>query len=293
MAILKLNSSDYVLGTHEAEVTRLELQHSLWRKHAHEAWRRAGIRPGKRVLDLGAGPGFATRDLARLVGASGRVLGVERSPRFIESARRWCQAEGVHHVEFHEADVMKDPLPEMLFDMAWCRWVACFVSSPERLVERLAGVLRPGGKAIFHEFAEYGTWRFLGNFPHLDAFVELVMKSWRSTGGEPNIARRLPGLLPESGFKVVHTKPYLFCIRPGEPMWRWPTSFIETNLRRLVELKMADERLAQEILREFRAASASPDTLMMTPVLLEVIAERLPRSGGQREPSNAQGTRPC
>ena len=65
---------DYVLGTHDGEVARLGLQHRVWREAMFAAWRRAGIRTGWRVVDVGAGPGYATLDLAELVGASGEVL---------------------------------------------------------------------------------------------------------------------------------------------------------------------------------------------------------------------------
>jgi len=63
---------DYVLGTHDAEVVRPGLQHRVWRESTLAAWRRAGIRPGWRVVDVGAGPGYATWDLAELVGLRAR-----------------------------------------------------------------------------------------------------------------------------------------------------------------------------------------------------------------------------
>ena len=47
---------DYVVGTHDAEIERLRLQHHLWR--------RAKLRRGYRVADIGAGPGYASLDLA-------------------------------------------------------------------------------------------------------------------------------------------------------------------------------------------------------------------------------------
>ena len=61
---------DYVLGTHEQELARLGLQHRAWRPVALDCWQRAGITVGKRVLDVGAGPGYAAVDLAEIVGAS-------------------------------------------------------------------------------------------------------------------------------------------------------------------------------------------------------------------------------
>ena len=62
---------EYVLGTDDEEIARLGLQHLVWRPWMLEAWRRAGITRGTRVLDIGAGPGFATADLAEVVGETG------------------------------------------------------------------------------------------------------------------------------------------------------------------------------------------------------------------------------
>jgi hypothetical protein len=58
---------DYVVGTHDAEIERLRLQHHLWRHRVLDCWRRAKLRRGYRVADIGAGPGYASLDLADLV----------------------------------------------------------------------------------------------------------------------------------------------------------------------------------------------------------------------------------
>src|SRR5262245_4289382 len=86
---------DYVLGTHDEEIARLALQHRVWREHVLEGWRIAGIGPGQRVLDVGSGPGFVSVDLAQTVGPAGRVLGIERSGRFVEHARALASAKGL------------------------------------------------------------------------------------------------------------------------------------------------------------------------------------------------------
>ena len=67
---------DYVLGTHNEEHARLGMQHSLWREFVLDAWNRAGIGAGSSVVVVGGGPGFATMDLAEIVGATGHVTAV-------------------------------------------------------------------------------------------------------------------------------------------------------------------------------------------------------------------------
>jgi protein-L-isoaspartate(D-aspartate) O-methyltransferase len=55
-------------------------------------------RPGHRVLDVGAGSGWTTALLAHLVGAAGRVHGVERLPTLVQLGRRHLDAEEVAFV---------------------------------------------------------------------------------------------------------------------------------------------------------------------------------------------------
>src|SRR5881396_2606697 len=265
---------DYILGTHEEEISRLGLQHGVWRPVALDCWKRAGITAGKRVLDVGAGPGYATVDLAEIVGPSGRVLALERSARFLAVAREACAARGLSNVEFREMDLMSTPLEASGFDATWCRWVAAFVSSPRRLVEAVAGALRPGGVALFHEYAAYGSWRLAPRGAALESFVSEVTTSWRASGGEPDIALELPRLLQGAGFRLRQAKPLVFALRPGDFMWRWPASFVEIHVRRQLEAGAFEKAWADSVLRELRAAEADPASLMITPLVLEIIAER-------------------
>src|SRR5262245_50101060 len=80
-ACLDAETKPYVLGTHDAELDRLGLQHRIWSEHAFALWERAGIRPGQRVLDVGCGPGYATVDLARLLGPASRIVAIDESQR--------------------------------------------------------------------------------------------------------------------------------------------------------------------------------------------------------------------
>ena len=117
----------YLLGTHTEELERLRFQHTLWRPIAQAAWQRAGLQKGQSVLDLGAGPGFAAADLADVVGAQGRVLGLERSEAYVASGRRMAEQAGLHQLELRLQDLLSDPWPEESFYLIWCSWVAMFL----------------------------------------------------------------------------------------------------------------------------------------------------------------------
>src|SRR5712691_2293297 len=97
---------DYVLGTHDEELARLGLQHRVWRSVVLGCWQKAGITVGKRVLDLGAGPGYAAADLAEIVGPSGEVVALERSSNFVSALRGLCRMRALTNVKVHELDLM-------------------------------------------------------------------------------------------------------------------------------------------------------------------------------------------
>ena len=90
---------DYVLGTHDDEIYRLGFQHRVWRPRALDAWARARIGDGCKVIDFGAGPGFATMDLAEMVGPNGQVHALERSRRFLDTLEAQAKARGFTQVK--------------------------------------------------------------------------------------------------------------------------------------------------------------------------------------------------
>jgi SAM-dependent methyltransferase len=266
---------DYVLGTHDEEIARLGLQHRVWRGRTLQCWQRAGITKGWRVLDAGAGPGYATLDLAEMVGSAGMVIAVERSARFLEHARQACRERGYSHVQFREMDLMEEPLGALDLDAAWCRWISSFVHSPAKLVANISAALRVGGVVAFHEYVDYCCWRMAPHGERHEEFVREVMASWRATGGEPDVARGLPQLLCDAGFAIRQVAPIVLAVRPPDFEWQWPATFIEINLRRLLELGRVQADWVDSVRAALRLAEANPATVMITPMMLEIIAERV------------------
>src|SRR3954469_16356234 len=189
------SEKDYVLGTHEKELARLGLQHRVWRPRALDAWQKAGFSVGQTLLDVGCGPGYATIDLAEIVGPAGRVVAIDRSRRFLDHLEAERDKRGLSHIETIEAELDDATLPTLDADGAWARWVFAFVQDPKRLLSQVAGALAPGGTLVMHEYFDYGSWRFAPRLPELERFVQIVMETWRASGGEPDIALEIPSWL--------------------------------------------------------------------------------------------------
>jgi SAM-dependent methyltransferase len=169
---------------------------------------------------------------------------------------------------------MSDALPGGDYDATWCRWVACFLSSPPLLLDKIAAVLRPGGVAIFHEYLLYGTFSFAPPRPRQREFADQVVKGWRAAGGEPDIAQPVLHLLEERGFEILEMIPRIYCLRPSDAMWQWPASFIRIHLEQQVALGAIEESWAEAVRGEFRAAENDPAAILVTPLVLQIIAEK-------------------
>jgi SAM-dependent methyltransferase len=266
---------DYILGTHEEELARLGLQHRVWRPVALDCWQRAGITVGKRVLDVGAGPGYAAIDLAEIVGPTGEIVALERSRNFIDAFREMMRTRSLANVRIHEIDLMTDDLPAQNYDFAWCRWVVSFVNDAALLIQKLRRVMPKGSLSIFHEYGHYETWRFFPRLPMQERFREHVIATWHESGGEPDGAAQLPGLLAENGFAIRSTSPHIFCLQARDYMWQWTATFIETYLSRLIEMGRIDQKFANQVRADLVSAERNPNARMLTPLVLEIIAEKL------------------
>jgi SAM-dependent methyltransferase len=265
---------DYVLGTHDAEIARLGLQHRVWRPRVLDAWHRAGLTTGMTVVDAGCGPGYASLDLAEIVGAGGRVHAIDRSTRFLSALGAEAGRRGLRHVATHEHDLDEPGWPDTQADLGWCRWVAAFVRQPRVFADRLRDALRPGGRLVMHEYVDYATWRFLPASPAFESFVASVIATWREAGGEPDIGRSLPSWLESAGFTIDELRPIIDVVGPGDFIWQWPRAFVQTGLDRLVNLGAMTREAADATWADFVAREAQPGARMMNPTVLEIVATR-------------------
>jgi SAM-dependent methyltransferase len=264
----------YVLGTHDEELARLGLQHRAWKPCTSAAWHNAGIRPGQTVLDVGCGPGYATVDLAELVGSSGRVIALDKSGKFLHALDAQRRQHGLENITAHNADFDRGDFPAVSADAAWCRWVFAFLRQPRDLLSRVAAAIRPGGVIVIHEYFDYATWRSAPRCPELEEFVSSVMASWRDNGGEPDIALSLPGWLEELGCELKTVQPIIDVVRPDQLKWAWLRTFVEVGRQRLIDLGYMSAARSEAIWQEFAKIEATPGIRMITPAVLEIIATR-------------------
>lgn len=270
----KATEGDYVLGVNPEELARLGLQHVIWRSRALELWRKAGLAPGMNVLDCGAGPGFATMDIAEWMAGSGAVIALDRSPDYLRHAEEEAARRGFAMISTRITDAVTGDFPERWADLVWCRWMLIFVSDLDRALDRIVAALKPGGKLVLQEYLDYSTWCLMPRVESFELFRDKVMESWHRFGGDPSVGLRLPAALEARGLVIRHVEPTIFVIRPDDPMWRWPGSFEATAPDRLVELGLLSPGDAAQVRADWALASTSHEARMLTPTQIEIIAQK-------------------
>ncbi|MDZ4866758.1 MAG: methyltransferase domain-containing protein [Alphaproteobacteria bacterium] len=265
-----MTERNYVLGTHDAEIARLQLQHRVWRPRMYDAWRRAGVTQGQTVVDVGSGPGYASLDLAEIVGPKGRVIAIERSTRFLDVLRHAAAS----NVTTIEGDITETPIGESIADAAWCRWVFSWLTKPGLGVANIARALKPGGVAVFHEYLNYASWGLAPHSPAFSTFVTAVIDSVAKTGANIDSALSLPRLLEEAGFDIISLTPIVDVVTPDNHVWLWPTAFARGFRDKLVADGFLTAAQATDAMTALDRAESDGGTRMVTPIVLEIIARR-------------------
>ncbi len=262
---------EYVLGTHDAEWQRLGFQHQVWASHTAALWDVARFAHGSQLLDLGCGPGYATADLAQLVGESGHVFALDVSRRFLSSLEALIAARALHNVSWHESDASAIPLPDSSIDGAFARWVLCFTPNPADVVRDVARVLKPGGRFAVLDYAHYEALTMAPRSAAVDRVVQATGRSVIMSGGDFGVGLELPQYFEEAGLDVEYLAPIVRIARPDQALWNWPGSFFRNYLPTLRSLGLITDAESLAFEQEWQTRSDNPAAYFITPTLVAIV----------------------
>jgi arsenite methyltransferase len=161
-------------------------------------------RPSDRILDVGCGPGFYSRELLDQVGPEGSVTGIDQSPQMLAVARR--RSEGFGNTRFEEGDATGLPVESGRFDRAVSVQVLEYVADVPKALAEMHRALRPGGRVVIWD-VDWATVSWHSDDP---ARMDRVLKAWDEHLADPSIPRTLAASLRKAGFENVRMEAHEF-----------------------------------------------------------------------------------
>jgi demethylmenaquinone methyltransferase/2-methoxy-6-polyprenyl-1,4-benzoquinol methylase len=114
-------------------------------RYRREALDRAGLRPGMRVLDVGTGTGLLAREIVRVLGPAGRIVGLDPSLNMMAAGRRQLRIALVQGLG------ERLPFPDSCFDFVTMGYALRHVSDLDQAFDEYRRVLKPGGRLVLLE----------------------------------------------------------------------------------------------------------------------------------------------
>lgn len=268
-------SGRYLLGETPAEIRHLVEQAEVYAEEANQLLDLVGVEAGSAAIDVGCGVMGVLHLLAERVGDDGRVAGLDREPRIVESGRRLAEQRHLD-VEFIESDATATGLADATFDLVHARTLLLNVSNPREILGEMVRIARPGGVVALQE-PDAAAWSC--DPPHLafDVFRTEVVNAYRRSGKDFNIGRRIARLLREAGLEDVRVRATARVTQPGE----YYQTFLLTIATLVRDVILASGGLAADEFDSYSAALrahlALPGTLTVQPLMWQAFG-RLPRT---------------
>jgi len=166
---------------------------------------------GETILDVGSGPGNQVFELSQMVGAGGRVRGIDPAESAVAIASRRCS--GLSNVAFELGDAAQLPFDDGTFDAAMSSQVFEYLEDVRGALQEIYRVLRPGGRVLIHD-TDWGAslWR------SSDAErMARVMEVWDKHLTDPHLPQTLASKLRDAGFGDIRVEPIVQLETEYEP----------------------------------------------------------------------------
>jgi len=159
------------------------------------------LKPGMVVADIGAGSGYYTSRMARLVGAAGKVYATDIQPGMLELLNRRIRTEGLTNVTPVLGGPEEPALPAASIDLAIMVDVYHELQNPQVFLQKLRPVFKPGGRLVLVEFRKEDP-----NVPILEVHKMSVAEVKLELEAEGFVIDKVIGVLPWQHIIVLRVR---------------------------------------------------------------------------------------
>jgi SAM-dependent methyltransferase len=207
--------------------------------------------------------------LSERVGANGHVVGLERSEQTARLAKQFIAEHSLRNVEVLQGDAKATGLPRASFDLVHARLVLVNVPEPQRVVEEMIDLARPGGVVASHE-ADWGAFLCDPPPPAWDRLLEIFLAYARNNGIDLFVGRKTHRMFQAAGLTDIQVNPLIHVYPPGHNRRNILCDFLENVRDRILAENLMTETEFHERFTELQRHLDDTDTLVISHLFIQV-----------------------
>jgi ubiquinone/menaquinone biosynthesis C-methylase UbiE len=262
-----MTEENYVIATGRSGRDRLKVLTGVVAESTDRLLDRLGIAEEMSCLDVGSGGGDVAVNLARRVGPTGRVLGVDRDAISVDIARDEAVELGLTNVTYQALDVY-DLQEADRFDLVFSRFLLSHLPDARAALTAMVGALAPGG-VLAVEDVEMSAHFCYPDCPAFRRYVELYVRAATARGDDPDIGPRLPSLLHEAGLREIDMSVVQPAGLRGDVKLMNPIT-MENISDAVVSTGLASAAEVADIIRQLYAEAGDEHTVLSIPRIFQV-----------------------
>jgi SAM-dependent methyltransferase len=226
--------------------------------------------PGASVLDFGCGSGDATVEIARIVGGSGRVVGIDIDSGALACARSLAGACDVS-VDWRQGHA-EDLDENGQFDVAYARFLLSHLPDPLEMLRRMRRAVRPGGWVAVEDI-DITCHAYWPPSAAMRRYIELYAAVGRLRGADPSLGPRLAAMFLDAGLSDVEVAISMPVFRAGDgkTIARLTLSAVADAA---IGAGLTDRAEVDRLLAEIEEHEADPRSIQSTAQVFQVIGRR-------------------
>jgi len=260
---------EYLLGHSPEEEERLQRQPQELAPDSIRLLDQLGIQQGDRAVDIGCGPQGILDLLSARVGPNGKVVGVEQNESTVQLARQFVSQRQLANIEVLQGDAKATGLPRASFDVVHARLVLVNVPEPQKVIEEMIALARPGGIVASHE-ADWGASICDPPAAAWDRLVAAFEAYSRNNGIDLFLGRKMHQLFRNSGLIDVQVIPIIHCYPLGNSRRYILCDLLQSVRDRVVMQGLLTEVEYSDALSEIRQQLADAHTLVIPHLFFQV-----------------------
>lgn len=261
-----------MLSNLDEELERIETQAKFLEDNTYDLFRRVGVKEGMHCADIGCGTGEVALMLAKLVGNTGHVTGLDSSEKAIEICNKKARERNQGNVKFLTGEAYDTKLNDK-FDLVYSRFLLEHLNEPQKAITEMLRLAKSGATLIFED-SDNSVWY---SYPEDESVQQLRMlysKLAKLMGSDDSFGRKLYKLLHQAGLEPV-VEVHSLCITKQNPdLWYATIKVVERLREYIIGFKVTESSQFDQMMTGLKNFFKSDDAVFVYPLTFRAVVKK-------------------